>query len=242
MVQNELKTETHFFRNVNLRTFLSSCPFLTLSCIVIAHQSIRDLPQPITENRKFYFTFPVFHQQCYKSSLKSFHSLQLLPRYRFKFILLTLHSDCSARGIFAAQRAFCTNGATFNCHTGKRGSWHLVGRIQGCCQISYRAQINPHKTSYPVSNVMVPDGVILLYNKYAYGATPDIRTHEKLFYSVGTGLKELTIQTKKQNNHVFHSRQHLLMSNIRGTYEICEEIITQAYPYRVTQKASRKRS
>lgn len=97
MVQNELKTETHFFRNVNLRTFLSSCPFLTLSCIVIAHQSIRDLPQPITENRKFYFTFPVFHQQCYKSSLKSFHSLQLLPRYRFKFILLTLHSDCSAR-------------------------------------------------------------------------------------------------------------------------------------------------
>lgn len=32
------------------------------------------------------------------------------------------------------------------------------------------------------------------------------------------------------------------MSKIGGTYEIWEEIITQAYPYRVAQKTSKERS
>lgn len=126
MVQNEFKTK--YFWNLNLRILLSFCPFLTLSCIVIAHQSIIHFLQPNTENRKFYFTFPVFHQlslssfktpKCYKSSsLKSFHSLQFLPRYWLEFIPFI--QRFSAGDIFAAYGAFSTNGDIFYCHTGKR--------------------------------------------------------------------------------------------------------------------------
>lgn len=40
MVQNELETKTQYFGNFNFSILLSFCPSLTLSYIVITHQSI----------------------------------------------------------------------------------------------------------------------------------------------------------------------------------------------------------
>ena len=58
---------------------------------------------------------------------------------------------------------------------------------------SFNAQIIPHKKKYPAQSVMVPDWEILLYTKYVYSATPDIKIDEKSLYSVITSLKGLTI-------------------------------------------------
>lgn len=75
---------------------------------------------------------------------------------------------------------------------------------------------------------MVPDGGIFFYSKYVYSAMADTEIDEKSLYSTVIGLKELTIETKRQNN-VFNSRQYLFMSKM-GTYESYKEIIIQAYP------------
>lgn len=47
---------------------------------------------------------------------------------------------------------------------------------------------------------MVPDREILLYTKSVYGATPDIKIDAKSLYSVVTGLKELTLDTKTKQS------------------------------------------
>lgn len=72
MVQNELETKTQYFGNFNFSILLSFCPSLTLSYIVITHQSIIGFLQLITEKRKFHFTLLIFYQL----SLSSFKTLK----------------------------------------------------------------------------------------------------------------------------------------------------------------------
>ena len=65
---------------------------------------------------------------------------------------------------------------------------------------SFNAQVTPHNKNYPAQNVMVPDREISLYTKSVYGATPDIKIDAKSLYSVVTGLKELTLDTKTKQS------------------------------------------
>lgn len=63
----------------------------------------------------------------------------------------------SAGGNFVPQETFKNVWRQFGCHNlelwGMKRYWHLMGRGQGCCQISYNAPTHP-----PAKNYLAPKG------------------------------------------------------------------------------------